>query len=128
MKQVCKGHCIVSPGVLEKGRKGDEVVSYTHPGTEFLCELKAEQIDTGLHYTVMQRRSQTQHTDNSKYTQDTPNTQSVRHIGSTQTTQHTEKTHWAHHGGHTEHGTWHAEHQTLVHWSVAAAPNQYRQS
>ena len=44
IKQECEGHCIISPGVQEKGRKRDKIISYTHPGTEFLCEMKAEQV------------------------------------------------------------------------------------
>ena len=31
-------------GIQEKGRRGEGSVSYMHPGREFLCEMKAEQV------------------------------------------------------------------------------------
>ena len=32
IERKCVGHCIISPGVLKKGRKRERIVTYTHPG------------------------------------------------------------------------------------------------
>ena len=88
-----EGRCITSPGIQETGRKRDEIVSYTNPWTEFLCENEGR-AGTGLRDTVvMHSRTHTQRTANKHSTHQIPRAYVWHiHAASTQNTQHTGQT------------------------------------